>query len=190
MQTHHDTVLINNEQGTFNAVTHLYELGHRHIGLISTEDDRAGCNNFRMRTEAFKKSICYYNLEYADHSRCNVVSTLEGSYQGMKEYLALGNDLPTAFFAENDILAVGAIRALKEAGYRVPDDVSIIGFDDMSFCDISEPPLTTIAVPKEQYGSLAASLLIDKINNTSIGTVKIEIGTYLVERKSTAAIVS
>jgi LacI family transcriptional regulator len=74
-------------------------------------------------------------------------------------------NLPTAFFAANDMVAVGAIAALQRLNYRIPQDISIGGFDDIPVASFIEPQLTTISVPKVEIGRLSVSMLIDKINN-------------------------
>lgn len=102
----------------------------------------------------------------------------------MKEILAKGGyQLPTAFFADNDIIAFGAMSALKEFGIRIPQDVSIVGFDDMPYCEISDPKLTTIHVNKQQLGAAAVKRLVEKINNCRT-TQKIAVNVDLVKRHS------
>ncbi len=94
------------------------------------------------------------------------------------------DDLPTAFFAENDVLAVGAMRALNEHGIRVPEDVSIIGFDDLSLGAFSNPPLTTVHVPKHEVGEIAVRRLVGNIRNPKCYACKTAVSTYFVERQS------
>jgi LacI family transcriptional regulator len=98
-------------------------------------------------------------------------------------------ELPTAFFADNDIIAFGAINALKEKGISIPKDVSIIGFDDMPFCEITNPSLTTIKVFKQEMGGIAVKRLIEKINSNDSVTQKIEINTDLIIRNSVLKII-
>ena len=96
--------------------------------------------------------------------------------------------LPTAYFADNDIIALGAMKALKEAGCRIPEDISIIGFDDLPFCEISSPPLSTIRVFKQEMGQMAVKRLLDKIKSQSKIVSKIQIGTEYIERESVKAL--
>ena len=74
----------------------------------------------------------------------------------MMIYLERKEKLPTAFFADNDMIALGAMKALQEMGYKIPEDVSVVGFDDLPFSEISNPALTTLRVPKQEMGRLAA----------------------------------
>ena len=104
----------------------------------------------------------------------------------MTEYLKKAKSLPTAFFADNDIIAIGAIRALKQADIRVPEDISVVGFDDLAIGKVIDPPLTTVKILKKKMGQLAVLRLIEKLNGTSDETIKILVGARLIERESTA----
>lgn len=88
------------------------------------------------------------------------------------------------YFADNDLIAAGAVRALKEAGYRIPQDVSLIGFDDMPLCTYVEPALSTVRVPKQYMGQMAVRRLTELIADKNASPVKIEIETSLVLRQS------
>ena len=88
------------------------------------------------------------------------------------------------YFADNDLIAFGAIMALKEAGYRVPEDVAVVGFDDMPACEYMDPPLTTIMVPKLFMGETAAMRVIQLIEGANTQPLKIEVSTKLVRRRS------
>ena len=101
-------------------------------------------------------------------------------------YLDSGIKLPTAFFADNDILAAGAIRALKERDYHIPGDISVVGFDDIPLCRLLSPELTTVSVPKKRLGVLAVERLLARINGDTSEYVKIEIGTQIIIRGSSA----
>ena len=84
-------------------------------------------------------------------------------------------------FADNDLIAAGAMRALKEAGYRIPEDIGIVGFDNTSMCEFLDPPMTTIHVPKQAMGQLAVEQLLRLIQKRSAAPVKIEVGTMLIK---------
>ena len=93
-----------------------------------------------------------------------VASSSEQAYQDMCRWLEEGGKPQKAYFADNDIIAAACVRALKTYGYRVPEDVSIIGFDNMPLCTLFEPPLTTISVEKELIGRLAMHILAERMH--------------------------
>ena len=109
---------------------------------------------------------------------------MEGAYLDMIHILREKPAMAQAYFADNDLIAAGAMRALKEWGYRIPEDISIVGFDDMPICEFLEPPLTTMDVPKKRMGELAMKLLVQKIHQDLKIPVKIELSVRLHERKS------
>ena len=102
----------------------------------------------------------------------------------MTRYLRSADRIPSALFADNDIIAISCMRALKEHGYRIPEDVSIVGFDDMPMSYVTSPKLTTIHVPKELLGGSAVSLLLKQIafSDSQPATICMRIGTMLVLR--------
>lgn len=109
---------------------------------------------------------------------------INDAYNDMKMILSSGNPLPRAFFAETDQLAIGAIKALIECGYRVPEDVAVMGFDNMSFSSVFEPAVTTMDYPKSFIGKEAARKLVTLINEPERYVTNTEIKTTLVIRKS------
>ena len=109
------------------------------------------------------------------------------SHTYMSEYLDEDPYLPTAYFADNDIIASSCIRALEDHGYSVPEDISVVGFDDVSTSALVNPPLTTMAVPKTNMGGLAVRRLVDLIQgNTGGEVVRISVQPEIVPRKSVA----
>ena len=96
--------------------------------------------------------------------------------------------LPTAFFADNDMIALGAMKAMSESGIRIPEDVSIIGFDDLPYSSISLPPLTTLRVPKQEMGRSAVRRLCAIIEDNDDVRFKIQVCTQFIERDSVRAI--
>ena len=109
---------------------------------------------------------------------------METAYEGMKRYLEGGPSLPSAFFVDNDTIAIGAMQALKECGYDIPGDVSIIGFDNISYGAVSDPPLTTINEYKHEMGATAVRELLYSIENQCRIKTKIQVCTDFVERGS------
>lgn len=176
-----DSVVINNMQGAFTAVLYLFQKGHTQIGHLKS---RIAINNFLERKDGFKKALKACKLPYNPQYTFRLGTTIDSAYADMKALLADSPKLPTAFFADNDIIAIGAMRALKEAGYRIPQDVSIIGFDDIPTCELMDPPLTSIRVPKSAIGEIAVSRLASLVEHDPGVRVKIEVRTELAERGS------
>ena len=178
-----DAVVMANEGSALRAVRYLTERGHKKIGYLSGD---FRIQNFRARERGFFRALDEAGLGFDPLWRIELGTTLERAYEDMKAKLAAipEVDLPTAFFADNDVLAVGALRALAEAGVRVPEDVSIIGFDDLSIGAFSTPPLSTVHVLKHEVGEIAVRRLVGNVNNPKNYTCKTLVSTYFVERKS------
>lgn len=176
-----DCVQIDNAQGVHKAINYLVECGHDDIGYLHSS---AYIYNFEERQRGYKTALIENGLEYNQGEVILLEPTIEGSYKDMKAYLDEGNKPPKAFFADNDILAMGASRALKEAGYKLPEDVSVVGLDDMPYCVMMRPQLTTVRVNNSSMGIVAVRRLADIINGRTDETVKILIRTGLVIRKS------
>ena len=105
-------------------------------------------------------------------------------YEELKRQLSQRESLPTAFFADNDIVAICAMRVLRELNVQIPQDVSIVGFDNMALSEMLDPPLTTIQIPKRKMGMAAVNAIIEKINEDGVGSLKTEVATSLIVRHS------
>lgn len=176
-----DTIVINNRQGAYEAVKYLAESGHREIGYLHSS---VWINNFDERKDGFLKALHDFEIKLNKRHLLEVEPTLEGAYNDVCNILAAAPPLPTAFFADNDIIACSAIKAFRENGISIPQDVSLIGFDDMPFCEMIEPPLTTLRVFKQRMGRIAVRRLIEKIEKSPEEVIKVEVNNELVERKS------
>lgn len=176
------SVTINNIDSVQNAVEYLIGKGHIEIGHIKSS---YLIQNFREREYGFLKALELNGISRNDSYDISLTPTMDGAYRDMKDFLQSQHPkLPTAFFADNDIIALGAMKALQETGIRIPQDISIIGFDDLPFCEISSPSLTTIKVDKEQMGSMAVKMLIDYIINGNSRPFKLSVSTEFIERES------
>ena len=133
-----NAVLIDNTDAASAAVRYLIEKGHRKIGHLKGS---YGIKNFYYREEGYIRTLRENGLECDPGHTFLLTPSMEGACADMESLLQREPDLPTAFFADNDMIALGAIRALKQNGYNVPGDVSVVGFDDLPFCAISSPPL-------------------------------------------------
>ena len=183
-----DYIVINNVSGAYRATKHFIDNGHKRIGILGSS---INISNFDSRYKGVEKALGEASLPLKEEDKILLEPTLDGAYKDMKKYLENNKkDLPTAVFAFNDIIALGAIKAMQEFGIDIPRDVSIIGFDDIPFSSLSHPNLTTIKVYTEQMGRLAVNRLIDKINDEEDEVpLKIEIDTKLVERNSVLKLV-
>ena len=148
------SIVMDNQAIVYEALRYLCDLGHRKIGYICSNTSIA---NFEERSQSFYASAKYLGFEISEVFP--VTPTLNEAYQDMHESLLSGRCVPGALFADNDTIALGAIKALQEAGYRIPDDVSIIGIDDIAFSSISSPTLTTIRISRMAIGRTAGIIL-------------------------------
>lgn len=176
-----DTVLINNIQGAYNATGYLAKQGFTKIGYLKSSVRIA---NFDERADGYYKALRNYDIKKNQTFVHELSPSLEGAYADMKALLAGNISLAEAYFADNDWIAAGAMRALLEAGICIPEDVSIIGFDDVPICSFLAPPLTTMHVYKHELGALALEQLLNKMNSTSRTPIKSELSATLVERAS------
>lgn len=177
-----DCILINNVYGAKHAVQYLIAQGHSEIGYLSSS---VTIRNFHERQDGYLRGI--KTIPVINDSRRYMVKvspTADGAFHDMAAYLASGPQLPTAFFADNDLIAISCMRALRAAGYLIPEDISIVGFDGISTGELLDPPLTTMNVLKEQLGIAAVSRLDDRIRGYAKGVIKVEVATELVERGS------
>lgn len=147
------------------ATDYLISLGHQRVGFISgpLQDPTAGAS----RLEGYKQSLVENNIAFDPALVQESDFRLNGGYEGMLRLLTLRRR-PTAIFAANDEMAIGAIKACKEKGLQVPRDLAVVGFDDTLFAAISDPPLTTVAQPIYQLGATAAQMLIQFMEEGSV----------------------
>ncbi|WML58053.1 LacI family DNA-binding transcriptional regulator [Neobacillus sp. PS2-9] len=174
------TVSIDNISGARKASEYLIELGHERIGCITGPLDVVLS---RDRLKGFYQAMAQCNLTVEPVLVQEGDFTFESGFNLMMKFFALGV-LPTAVFAANDEMAMGAIRAVKSKGLRVPEDVSIIGFDDVRFASIFEPALTTIAQPAFEIGEHAMELLMKLINKDEVMREQVILEDQLVVRES------
>jgi LacI family transcriptional regulator len=178
----YDCIDMDNMDGVFKAIQHLYTAGHRNIGLIKSSYET---RNFKLREFGFREAMDYFSLPVQEQFIISVDPTVEGSLQDMLKFLDHRGGLPSAFFCMNDIIAYGVMRTLKTKGLRIPEDMSIIGFDDLPSSAIAEPPLTTIRVSTQQIGRRALEKVSERIINPwDQATENILISGKLIVRNS------
>lgn len=179
-----NAILPDNEEGGRLAVEHLLGLGRRRIAFLSGPP---ASNIYRDRLAGFEQAHHEAGLSWD----AALIRPAERSAQaGLEATLRLLNDcgpehLPDALFAADDWIAIGALRALRQSGLRVPDDVAVIGYSDIALAPLADPPLSTIHVPKRRLGRTAAKLLLDLIDGEVEGPVQIVVSPTLVVREST-----
>ena len=172
-----DCVYLNYQSGVQFAIQHLFELGHRDFGYIGDALSHARCEAFRCACERLG---------------CSIVGIMEsterferGGYLQMKRLLDR-EVLPTAVLASYDQFAIGALKALDEAGLRVPEDISIVGFDNVDMDDYLPCPLSSVTNPVEKIGEIAVKILLNKIDHPEDETVQhVALQPNLVVRKTT-----
>jgi DNA-binding LacI/PurR family transcriptional regulator len=150
------SVMIDNVGGSRAAAKHLIELGHRRIAYVG---DRTGYQSDAERLAGYKEALAAAGIAFAPELCVAGDSTPEGAMRAVDRLLALG-DAPTAICCYNDMTALGAMRAAAARGLRVPEDVSVTGFDDLFFASYLQPPLTTVRQPMRQMGRMAMDNLL------------------------------
>lgn len=181
-QNQFDCVTMNNELGVYEAISHFAACGHRDIGYFHVV---CNANNFMERYFGFLRAMERLGLSVKKENIIEIAT--EGGdavYEELKRKLEGKTALPTAFFADNDIVAICAMRVLRELGFKIPGDVSVIGFDNMTLSEMLEPPLTTIQIPKRMMGMAAVNAIIEKMKEGSQGVLKTEVATSLIVRQS------
>jgi LacI family transcriptional regulator len=188
------TVSVDNEGGAAAALEHLYRLGHREIAflrgpkaLTSSGQRWKGIKNFAQTAGL---SLDAKRIAELPES-LDANSSFEAGVQLTAELLRRGKPF-TALLAYDDVTALGALRALNHKGLRVPEDCSVIGFDDVAQASLSVPSLTTVRQPMEAMGAMSAGILLDAISAVNqkrdIPVVRRKIAAELVVRESTRAI--
>lgn len=174
------SVTIDNIDGAYQATSHLIGLGHTRIGYIA---DQFGLQSDSERLKGYKNALSDATLPF----RSELVGQGDGKTNGAREAATklLANAASTAIFCYNDMSALGVLEAASDAGMRIPEDLSIIGFDDIFFAKHLKPPLTTVRQPKREIGQAAMSRLVGLLAGTLSESQTVFKGE-LVLRESTA----
>ena len=176
------SVAIDNRGAAYQAMKILYDHGHRRIDHITSS---FAFSNIEERTEGYYGALRRFGLSTHDGKLWKVTPSIDGAYQDMKALLSKNKDsLPTAFFVANDLMAIGCMRALTEAGYRVPEDISIVGMDDTSVCLACTPQLTTIHVYRRLMAMTAIRTLLNIVPETHEGYTQVRVTVDAVQRGS------
>ncbi len=179
----YDCVLINNIQGAYNATNYLIKCGHRKVGYLRSA---IPISNFNERADGYFRALRANGIDTSHPYVHAIAPTSQEGYEDMAKILATRPPLADAYFADNDIIAAAAMKAFREFGCRMPEDISIIGFDDMPLCDMMEPSLSTMKVYKKELGAAAVHRLLRRIETNTESRLKICMSTRLVQRESIA----
>lgn len=174
------SVVIENEKAAFDAVDYLCKLGHKNIGIITSgEDDRSVG---RLRFSGYKKAISENNIEFNKEFVEIGEYTFESGYKAMNKFLDKNLKI-TSIFATTDIMAIGAAKAILDRGLKIPEDISIIGFDGIDYSRFFHPSITTVEQPVEIMAEKSIEILLDLINGSKKHQ-HLVLKTKLVKRES------
>ncbi|MEH7485019.1 LacI family DNA-binding transcriptional regulator, partial [Neobacillus drentensis] len=177
-------VVMNNVYGAYQAGQYLMELEHQQIGYVGSN---TRMYNFDMRKKGFLQALTENGLKIAENNYFSLSPTVISSQDAFKEKInKLLGQLPTALFCEADYMAISVIKSLTELGIKVPEDISVIGFDNIFESQVITPELTTIHVKKDRIALLSVEKLIRQIENSDSDKIKLFVDTELIERNSCA----
>jgi len=169
-----------NVNGSVSAVKYLYDAGHRKIAFVGGNTDET---RGRDRLKGYRQALKKLNIDYREEYVLFCNSNKEEAYHNSKKFLYL-QDPPSAIFCADDYMAIGVIERLRVEGVKVPEDIAVIGFDDIEISTFVNPPLTTVKQPIYEIGRTAAKILLDLINGKIEVPVHKMLKTELIERES------
>lgn len=172
---------MNNYENVRMALEYVKKCGHEEIGYLRSSTDS---ENFKARNKAFKMYTKELELKTNPKYEYRITPSMLGAHDSMTAVLMAKPKLPTCFFADNDTIALGAIKALQEYGYKVPQDVSLIGFDDIPYSSISVPTLTTVHVQRNIIGKQSVIQLVQMMEDPRFRPMKARITGHLEIRGS------
>ncbi|MCL5996696.1 MAG: LacI family transcriptional regulator [Chloroflexi bacterium] len=177
----YDAVVSDNFQASWQAVEYLIRRGHRHIGLVGSEPD--AYPSIRQRRGGYLRALRENGIAESYIADFNIIQ--DSGYEPTRDLLRKYPHI-TALFGVNDQVAVAAMSAAQDMGRRVPDDLSVIGYDDVDLAENAKPPLTTMHVDTVAMGRAAVQLLLDRIDNSDSARMTLTIHPAMVERESVA----
>ncbi len=175
-----DTVIVTNFSGAYEAVCHLIQEGHHRIGCIGGILE---ATTGRERYEAYKKALDDHGIGLDEDLMTVGDSRQDSGYRLALQLLGL-KEPPTALFTVNNRMTLGALAAIQERGLRIPQDIAVVGFDDMPWAALLDPPLTVVAQPTYDLGQIAAEMLIARVSDPDRPVQEITLATTLVVRRS------
>ncbi len=176
------SVMVDAAEGGRRATAHLLDLGHRRIGYLSGPPSSSS-NAGRLR--GYTRALEARGIPFSQELVAGGAASIDAGRKATEALMAIGRRPPTALFAFDDLMAVGALEELRRQGRRVPQDVAVVGFDDIEMAAFVDPPLTTVAQPKADMGRLAAARLLEMIEGTpATGPRVVTLTPELVVRRS------
>ncbi|MBI9086366.1 MAG: LacI family DNA-binding transcriptional regulator [Desulfobacterales bacterium] len=178
-----DAVFIDHERAVFDATQYLVGLGHRRIGYLDKSHD---VPHKAPRLDGFHAALKVHGIDFDDTLHVEAGVTFEDGASAMGRLLQRG-PRPTAVIAFDDVVAMGAMRACRDRGLDIPDDISVVGFDDMPLCAYTVPRLTTVKYPRRKMAETACALLLERIRSGMDGNrQEIVLPLEFIVRESTA----
>jgi LacI family transcriptional regulator len=178
--TYGNSVLVDEPYGAHLAVEHLARLGHRRIAFINGPH---GWDASANRLVGYQEALAQLGIAYDPELVVEGNWEVQSGYPAAKKFLALPQQ-PTAIFAGNDLMALGAIYAIQDAGLRVPEDIALVGYDDREITSISRPTITTVSLPCYEMGQKSAQLILSQIENQAEMEGPLRIQGKLIIRES------
>lgn len=184
-----DSISVANAEGAYTATSHLIELGHTAIGMVNAQPVSTPAIE---RLKGYRRALESQGISFSESlvkSGKNIKQdgfNRDSGYEAMLEFVRMGSDMPKAFFVSSDIQALGAIAALNENGFRVPDDVALVGFDDIELA--RHMKLTTMRQPMFQMGVLAIERLVARMSNPGMEILHTTFSPTLIVRESCGAL--
>ncbi|MEC0239019.1 GntR family transcriptional regulator [Paenibacillus dokdonensis] len=183
-------VIVDNLTGGYLATQHLISLGHRNIGVILTGNSILELNQeFSLRLQGYRLALAQHQIPFNQE----LIAVIQGEdergdmgYRGFMSLMAL-KEPPTAVFATSDFKAIGAMNAARDMGIRIPEDVSIMGYDNVEISEFTYPRLSTVNQNTRKLGQRAAEILLFELKNQENGSVRDEIVPTVILRDTTAA---
>ncbi|MBC2870118.1 LacI family DNA-binding transcriptional regulator [Bittarella massiliensis] len=171
-----DQVICDGYKAAIQVLEYLYRQGHRRIGYLGEVKNE-------VRFDAYMDFMLERELPFSEEYIYESALTMENGYFGIKRMFASPR-LPTAVFCANDISAIGAVKAIREFGLHIPQDISVISIDNIAMSQFTTPSLTTVDVPKNELGKVAVKLLLDRIEKGHTLPLKVELPCKLIVRES------
>ena len=175
-------VSIDNEENVFKVVEYFSKKGFQKIGYFKGNEQ---IQNLKERELGFYKAARYFGIEVTKEDIFEVPITMLGAFEATQKYFEENRTFPKCIFADNDVIAIGVMKALKMVGFDIPGDISVIGFDNIPFGKIHSPTISTIDVDPHLLGRISLVILSDMQEKENYKDIKVKAGGELIKRQST-----